>query len=526
MKASSELRQAADAALDLGLEEDARRAEHVLSEVEERMGFEGSAYVLALAGGTGVGKSSLLNALAGSQVSEVSPLRPTTSRPLAWVAAEQRAEVVPLLAWLGVEDVITHDRDELRGMVILDLPDFDSVAVDHRATVDRLLPRIDSMLWVVDSEKYDDELLHSYLRELTPHAERIGFVFNKSDRLDADGQKLIGEDFQRRLRSAGYPRPALIMVSARTGDGLAALVGELRQRAEDKELVQKKLEADLDTSLHALATAAGVEKDYAPLVEKRERESATAEAVRGALSVVDPEGVAAQVKAAVLYRARRQGGSLLARVLALLSNLTGTRRKSADPEGFLLAWKQRGSLGHVLNPVRRLLVDSVSRLPGRARPGVMRKLDLPDLEDRLTKSIDGAVRAARADLQPARSLLWVLVGVIQLILGAAFLFAIAWYLTLIFGPPSLPVGTIEISYLGPVPIPLALLVGSLVVSLLLGLLLNVHAGWIGRRRGAKVATAVRAAIEATVGETAFRPLDQIEDARRRIAAATTGTALR
>ncbi len=526
MKDFLQLRQAADAALDLGLEDDARRAEHVLSEVEGRMGFEGTAYVLALAGGTGVGKSSLLNALAGSPVSEVSPLRPTTSRPLAWVAASQRVEVAPLLEWLGVEAVITHDREELSGMVILDLPDFDSVAVDHRATVDRLLPRIDSMLWVVDTEKYDDELLHAYLRDLTPHAERIGFVFNKSDRLDTDGQKLVGEDFRRRLRSAGYPRPDLFIVSAKTGDGVEPLVNALRRRADDKELVVKKLEADLGSSLVELAAAAGVDKSYAPLVDDRERESATADAVRGALAIVDPEGVAAQVRAAVLYRARRQGGSLLARVLALLSNLTGTRRKSADPAGFLLAWNQRGSLGHVLNPVRRLLVDSVSRLPGRARPGVMRKLDLPDLEARLTKSIDGAVRSARNDLEVARSMLWVLVGVLQLILGAAFLFAVAWYLTLIFGPGSLPVGTVEIPYLGPVPIPLALIVGSLVASLLLGLLLNLHASWIGRRRGARVASAVRTAIESTIGETAFRPLDQIEAARRRISEASSGTGLR
>jgi GTP-binding protein EngB required for normal cell division len=519
VNALASLRQASDAVSELGLEEDAAAAAKLLNRVEERLGFEGTAFVLAIAGGTGVGKSSLLNALAAAKVSDVGVIRPTTFQPLAWVSESELSSVRPLLDWVGIGEVVTHHRDDLKGIVVIDLPDFDSVAVDHRATVDRMLPRIDAMLWVVDPEKYDDELLHSYLRELSPHADRIGFVFNKADRLEPAEQRQIETDFVARLGRAGFKRPVVFMLSARTGEGLDALLKSLQQRATEKELVRRKLETDIDRQLQALATAAGVGINVTPLIDPESRTSAMAEAVSGALAVIDPDGVARQVKAAALYRARRQGGSLLARALALLSNLTGTRRRSADPEGFLQAWRQRGSLGHVLNPIRRVTVSGISRLPGPARSAVMKRIEFDQLDQRVTRAIDGAVRSSRADLAIPRSWLWWVIGGLQLVLGAAFLFAVAWYLTLIFGPGSLPVATVDLPYLGAVPVPLALLVGSLVISFVLGLVLNLHASWLGRRRGRKVAAAVRGAVEGVIEEAALGPFDQVERARSRIRAA-------
>ncbi|MEO6578764.1 MAG: GTPase, partial [Candidatus Limnocylindria bacterium] len=87
------LREAVEAARTIGLEDEAADARAVARRVGRRAGFGGSVYVMALAGGTGVGKSSILNALAGEVVSEVRAIRPTTDRPLAWVAESERAEV-------------------------------------------------------------------------------------------------------------------------------------------------------------------------------------------------------------------------------------------------------------------------------------------------------------------------------------------------------------------------------------------------------------------------------------------------
>ncbi len=171
------------AARELGLVDEANRADDVLARARDRSGFSGAAYVLALAGGTGVGKSSLLNALAGHTVSAVRAVRPTTDQPIAWVADARRDELAPLLAWLGVRHVAGHADGTLSDVAIVDLPDVDSVRTGHRATVDALLPRIDAVAWVLDPEKYDDERLHGYLRTMAPHASRLRFILNKADRL-------------------------------------------------------------------------------------------------------------------------------------------------------------------------------------------------------------------------------------------------------------------------------------------------------------------------------------------------------
>jgi len=58
---------------------DTAEAAAVRQTARERARFPGDAYVLALVGGTGVGKSTLLNALAGEEISTASARRPTTS---------------------------------------------------------------------------------------------------------------------------------------------------------------------------------------------------------------------------------------------------------------------------------------------------------------------------------------------------------------------------------------------------------------------------------------------------------------
>ena len=516
------LARGATAAREIGLEEVADEADAVMRRARERIGFPGATYVLALAGGTGVGKSSLLNALAGQAVSAVRAVRPTTDEPIAWVAEDRREELGPLMAWLGVRQVAGHSDASLAGVAVLDLPDIDSVQTAHRSRVDELLPRIDAVAWVVDPEKYDDERLHAYLRSLAAHSSRMRFVLNKADRLTDAQRDDLAVDLRRRLAAAGIEAPRVSVVSAVRGEGIDALRTELSSEAAVKGLVVDKLTTDARAASAALRQAVGVDPDgpVRPLLDVEARAAATGAAVEGALAVMDPPGVGRQVQSAVLARARRTGGSLLGRVVALLLWLTGQQHRSADPAAYLRDWRRRGSLGRAVNPVRAALVDASSRVPAGSRAAILRSLGTDDTEDAVTRALDRAARDAAADLRVPGSFLWPVIGAVQLAVGAVFAFAVAWYVTLFVSGGVVPVSTVEAPLLGPVPLPLVLLAGSIVVSAVLGMILSMHAGWIGRRLGDRLEGRVRAEVATAVETAGLAGLERVETARRAIGGMT------
>ena len=143
-----------------------------------------------------------------------------------------------------------------------------------------------------------------------------------------------------------------------------------------------------------------------------------------------------------------------------------------------------------------------------------------ELEAAITKGIDRATSDASADVRIGGSVLWPVIGVIQLGIGAIFLFAVAWYVTLWVSQGVLPVATFDAPLLGPVQLPLSLLAGSIVASAIIGLLLSLHAGWIGRRLGARVADRVRSSVAQSVEEAGFAGVDRVERARRTIGGMT------
>jgi hypothetical protein len=225
------------------------------------------------------------------------------------------------------------------------------------------------------------------------------------------------------------------------------------------------------------------------------------------------------VRAAVLHRARVGGGSLLSRVVALTATLSGRRQRRADPTAYLRAWRSRGALGRVLNPLRGGLLESASALPAASRGRVLSALGTANAEADVERVLDRAVTAAGTDLEIPRSPIWLVIGVVQALVGAVTLFALAWIVVLFVAGGSVPVGTVDVPWLGPVPIPLALLTASVLVSAALGWILGLHAGWVGRRVAARLASRTERAVREAVIDQAFAGLDRVEQARRTIAAA-------
>ena len=157
-------------------------AAEVAAAARRRQDFFSDSIVVAIAGGTGSGKSSLLNAIAGETISETSELRPHTNEPLAWVPAGDHA-IAAMVASVGIEEVVLHDDGP--ALAIVDLPDLDSVDDRHRTLVESVLPIVDAVVWMFDPIKYHDPSIHDdFLADVTEYEPVFTFVLNKIDRLD------------------------------------------------------------------------------------------------------------------------------------------------------------------------------------------------------------------------------------------------------------------------------------------------------------------------------------------------------
>jgi GTP-binding protein EngB required for normal cell division len=496
---------------------DTARARRVLADAKERLGFEGSAYVLAFVGGTGVGKSSLLNALAGTTVSAASPRRPTTGAPVAWVAESARAETEPLLRWLDVRDLRTHDTRAFADVAILDLPDVDSTTPEHRARVEELLPRVDAVVWIADPEKYQDALLHDdYLRRWAPRLGRQLVVLNKADRVGADSERLR-EHLARSLRAEGIEQVGVAVTSATGDGGTRELRDFIASGIEAKRVASERIEAEARDAVLDLATRAGVLSDASPLVAPDRRARVIADVTREAGAVVDLAGLERQAVAATRLAARPRGAGPLGPITTFVYRATGRDRVVADPEGYLRRWRERGSLARVGEPVRALVSDLLPRVPAPARPRIATLVDADALRERLAAALDAAVATRISEVRPPTSPVWSVIGALQYLVTAGLLFVGLW-LAAVFLLHA-PFASVDVPVLGPVPTPIVALALLLAAGFILARLLGAHAGMVGRRWARRLRADLTRELETRLADVLLTPLAEIDSARARIAAA-------
>lgn len=247
--------------------------------VRARAGYLGDTLVAAVAGGTGSGKSSLVNALAGEVVTESGGMRPTTGTPLAWIPANPEPGLVRLLDDLGVDRRVGQEAHPW--LALLDLPDTDSIVVDHRHTVEALLPRVDLVLWVIDPEKYQDRALHErYIRPLAGYHRQFVFVLNQIDRLDDGTVDALTADLAANLEAGGVPSPRIIAIAADPDVGPPIGVDDLVAMLEDfvdvKRLVYDKLATDLAGAARQLSASPDLSGGvgFGPRWDERRRRAA------------------------------------------------------------------------------------------------------------------------------------------------------------------------------------------------------------------------------------------------------------
>jgi GTP-binding protein EngB required for normal cell division len=496
--------------------DDVRRARTVLGKLDERTRLSGDHTVVALAGATGSGKSSLFNALAGLDLSVVGARRPTTSTVTACVWGTDGAE--SLLDWLGVprrhrvshESALDDGRaDELRGLVLLDLPDYDSTEVTHRLEVDRLLELVDVFVWVTDPQKYADAALHRhYLSRLAGHDAVTVVLLNQADRLGPDQLAACLRDLERLVAADGLQGVPVLATSATHGTGVEELRSEVVAAVRRRSAWSERLAADLRSVAHRLRQGVA---DREPDAAEVAGGPALVEALAGSA------GVPAVVQAVETHYVRgavAAGGWPFTRWVAGLRpdplkrfRLRSVTRPTGSPDD--LVRTARSSLP-APTPTQRSRVELATRqvadaasagLPTRWADAVhaAARPSGGDLADALDQAVLGA------DLGLRRPAWWRVVGALQWALTAAAVVGGAWLVTLgVLGALRLPEP--RTPYAGWVPVPTLLLLGGLLLGLLLGVVVRTVGQGSARRRAEQARTRLLSAVRLVAEQRVTGPV--------------------
>ncbi len=226
--------------------------------------------VVAFMGGTGVGKSSLLNRLAGQPIARTGVERPTSREVTLYHHQDLGIAQLPQGLPLEKIRINSHQNPEYRNILWIDMPDFDSVEQANRELVLEWLPHIDILIYVVSPERYrDGKAWRLLMQEGNQHAWL--FVLNKWDL----GDSVQAEDFKKQLKLAGFVSPVIFRthcVENGLDDEFEALVQHLKTLSEQQTvqfLDQRLKEVRVDQLLQKLAVlqAALADENYRQLLD-------------------------------------------------------------------------------------------------------------------------------------------------------------------------------------------------------------------------------------------------------------------
>ena len=242
-------------------------AEQIDDYLAPRLRDLGAPLLVVVGGGTGAGKSTLVNSIAGRELSPAGVLRPTTRSP---VLIANRAE----LAWFEGDRVLPSlsratgaaaagggglrlvaDDDVPSGMALLDAPDIDSIVTGNRELAAQLLAAADLWLFVTTAARYADAVPWQYLRSAAERSTALAVVLN---RVPADAEAEVTAHLGEMLEREDLGRARVYTITetlledglipeegtAQVRDWLASLAGDAEERAA---LVRMTLEGALDS---------------------------------------------------------------------------------------------------------------------------------------------------------------------------------------------------------------------------------------------------------------------------------------
>lgn len=522
-------------------------AAETLERLSQRRELSTEHTVIGFFGATGSGKSTLFNAIAGQNIALSAPTRPTTSTVQAAIWEAEGSE--ELLDWLGIDkrvypqtlalaaegeategngagkhnkaggvaapNTVTEPapglfnrirravggRGEMRtrtgGLILLDMPDFDSVTTTNRDLAARMMRYVDVLVWVVDPQKYADAVIHrDFMVPLAASGAQALCVLNQADKLAPAEVPAVLASLTRLLQAEGTEAHLLaapIAVSARTGEGVDVLRDLLAQVAAAKSLSLQRTDAQLHATASQLRTYAGGEGTVLAGAYALEAEQ---KLVKACYTSSQAEQVLQAATASYRLTAGQHTGWILTRWMSRLK-ADPLRRlhlgQQDETKSTSKAEKSAGMLGSDSENAPELVASSLPPLSAAQKAGMAnavrqyskqmaaridepwkrsmkeaalsREAELPELLERDMMRIDYGLGRTRAP--------WVIFNALQWIALLSALVGVGW-LTLISGMAYLqiqlpPAPTPEGS---PVPLPTLLL--------LLGILLGIASAGVGR----------------------------------------------
>ena len=522
-------------------------AAETLERLSQRRELSTEHTVIGFFGATGSGKSTLFNAIAGQNIALSAPTRPTTSTVQAAIWEAEDSE--ELLDWLGIDkrvypqtqalaaegdategnevggnkaaggaaapNAVTEPapglfnrirraiggRGEMRtrtgGLILLDMPDFDSVTTTNRDLAARMMRYVDVLVWVVDPQKYADAVIHrDFMVPLAASGAQALCVLNQADKLAPAEVPAVLASLTRLLQAEGTEAHLLaapIAVSARTGEGVDVLRDLLAQVAAAKSLSLQRTDAQLHATASQLRTYAGGEGTVLAGAYALEAEQ---KLVKACYTSSQAEQVLQAATASYRRAAGQHTGWILTRWMSRLK-ADPLRRlhlgQQDETKSASKTEKSAGMLGSDSENAPELVASSLPPLSAAQKAGMAnavrqyskqmaaridepwkrsmkeaalsREAELPELLERDMVRIDYGLGRTRAP--------WVIFNALQWIALMSALVGVGW-LTLISGMAYLqiqlpPAPTPEGS---PVPLPTLLL--------LLGILLGIASAGVGR----------------------------------------------
>ena len=170
--------------------------DHLDGFVRPRVADIDAPLLVLLLGPTGAGKSSLLNTIAGAEVSKAGVLRPTTKDAVLY-ASEKDADRILAGGRLAA---IGRDRLKLAaapagadGVAVIDAPDIDSVERDNRELADVLVETSDLCVFVTTATRYADLVPWEVLGRVRERGLPLVVILNRVPNDDEDREAIVAD---------------------------------------------------------------------------------------------------------------------------------------------------------------------------------------------------------------------------------------------------------------------------------------------------------------------------------------------